>query len=81
MKKQGYNSRMDESLGMRNGRESGMKQSYKDRRDESRGVQKPEVGRASPEGSFMGQYKRVQPIDYGPGNRKGYSPMAWDYHY
>jgi len=35
MKKQGYNSRLDESLGMRNGQNS---QSYKDRRDESKGV-------------------------------------------
>jgi len=38
--KQGYNDRMDESLGMRNGKESGMKQSYKARRDESRGMSK-----------------------------------------
>lgn len=36
--KQGYNGRMDESLGMRNGRESSMKQSYKDRRNESYGM-------------------------------------------
>ncbi len=35
MKKQGYNSRLDESLGMRNGKKS---QSYKDRRDESKGI-------------------------------------------
>jgi len=35
MKKQGYNSRLDESLGARNGKKS---QSYKDRRDESKGV-------------------------------------------
>lgn len=40
MKKQGYNDRLDESLGMRNGKESKMKQSYKDRRDESRGMKK-----------------------------------------
>jgi len=38
MKKQGYNDRLDESLGMRKGKESGKKQSYKDRRDESRGM-------------------------------------------
>jgi len=35
MKKQGYNDRLDESLGMRNGEKS---QSMKDRRDESKGV-------------------------------------------
>lgn len=38
MKRQGYNSRLDESLGMRRGKESSKKQSYKDRRDESRGM-------------------------------------------
>jgi hypothetical protein len=32
---QGYNDRMDESMGMRNGRESTMEQSMKDRRDEA----------------------------------------------
>ena len=37
MKKQGYNDRLDESLGMRNGKKS---QSMKDRRDESKGVLK-----------------------------------------
>ncbi len=37
MKKQGYNSRLDESLGARNGKKS---QSYKDRRDESKGIMK-----------------------------------------
>ena len=36
-KKQGYKAREDESLGMRRGKESGMKQSMKDRRDESYG--------------------------------------------
>tara|TARA_R110000787_G_scaffold178173_2_gene290081 strand:- start:1109 stop:1261 length:153 start_codon:yes stop_codon:yes gene_type:complete len=35
--KQGYNSRLDESLGMRNGKKS---QSYKARRDESKGMMK-----------------------------------------
>jgi hypothetical protein len=35
--KQGYNARMDESLGMRNGSKS---QSMKDRRDESKGMEK-----------------------------------------
>ena len=40
MKKQAYNDRLDESLGMRKGKESTKKQSYKDRRDESRGMKK-----------------------------------------
>ena len=36
-KKQGYNDRLDESLGARNGKKS---QSMKDRRDESKGAEK-----------------------------------------
>jgi len=35
-KKQGANARLDESLGMRRGKESTKSQSYKSRRDESR---------------------------------------------
>tara|TARA_R100000900_G_scaffold144618_1_gene128943 strand:+ start:14006 stop:14830 length:825 start_codon:yes stop_codon:yes gene_type:complete len=34
---QGYDDKLDESLGMTDGKESGKKQSYKDRRDESKG--------------------------------------------
>lgn len=37
---QGYDDKLDESLGMRDGRESGKKQSRKDRRDESAGMEK-----------------------------------------
>lgn len=37
MKKQGYNSRLDESLGAKNGKKS---QSMKSRRDESKGMEK-----------------------------------------
>ena len=40
MKKQSKASKMDESLGMRRGKESGKKQSYKSRRDESKGMKK-----------------------------------------
>lgn len=40
MKKQSKNSRMDESLGMRRGKEADKKQSYKSRRDESKGMKK-----------------------------------------
>ena len=39
-KKQGDNSRLDESLGERRGKESTKTQSYKSRRDESRGASK-----------------------------------------
>jgi hypothetical protein len=41
--KQGYNSRMDESLGARNGKK---KQSLKDRRDESKAMNKKTTGSA-----------------------------------
>ena len=37
---QGYNDRLDESLGNRNGVEPMMMQSFKDRRDESKGMEK-----------------------------------------
>ena len=40
IKKQGANDRLDESLGMRRGKESTNTQSYKSRRDESRGASK-----------------------------------------
>ena len=36
---QGYNARLDESLGMSNGKESTKDQSYKDRRNESKGAE------------------------------------------
>tara|TARA_R100001244_G_scaffold118166_1_gene87960 strand:+ start:407 stop:655 length:249 start_codon:yes stop_codon:yes gene_type:complete len=39
-KKQGPNAKLDESLGMRKGKESGKKQSMKSRRDESKGMAK-----------------------------------------
>ena len=39
-KKQGYNARLDESLGARRGAESTKSQSYKARRDESKGMEK-----------------------------------------
>ena len=39
-KQQGYNARLDESLGMRTGKASGKKQNYKARRDESKGMSK-----------------------------------------
>ena len=42
-KKQGYNDRLDESLGARRGKKS---QSFKDRRDESKGAKKAAGKRA-----------------------------------
>ncbi len=40
MKKQKVKDKMDEKLGMKDGKESSKKQSMKDRRDESRGCKK-----------------------------------------
>ena len=39
-KKQGYDARLDESLGARRGAESTKSQSFKARRDESKGMEK-----------------------------------------
>ena len=44
--KQGYNARLDESLGMRKGKASTKSQSYKSRRDESKGAKKAAGKRA-----------------------------------
>ena len=46
MKNQGYNSRLDESLGARDGAESTKTQSLKARRDESKGAEKAAGNRA-----------------------------------
>ena len=45
-KKQGYNARMDESLGMRRGKAKTKTQSYKSRRDEAKGSNKASGKRA-----------------------------------
>jgi len=47
MKKQSKASRLDESLGMRRGKESTKKQSFKSRRDESKGMKKAMTKRKS----------------------------------
>ncbi len=43
MKKQGPKARLDEKLGMKDGKESAKKQSYKARRDESMAAKKAHV--------------------------------------
>ncbi len=53
--KQGYNSRLDESLGARNGKKT---QSLKDRRDESKGAEKGAGKRAYSSVSTMDKPKR-----------------------
>ena len=44
--RQGYNDKLDESLGSREGKESSKKQNLKARRDESKGVEKSKGKRA-----------------------------------
>ena len=44
--KQGYNDRMDDSLGNRDGKKSSKEQNYKDRRDEAKAMNKAEGKRA-----------------------------------
>jgi hypothetical protein len=44
--KQKYNSRLDESIGRREGAESNFRQSLKSRRDESKGEEKKETDHA-----------------------------------
>ena len=55
-KTQGYNARLDESLGNRKGKESTKQQSKKDRRDESKGMEK---------GSGRRAYSSVSTMDVG----------------
>lgn len=61
MKKQGYNARLDESLGMRRGKESTKKQTMKARRDESKGMEKAKGKRA---------YSAVKTMDKGSRKKK-----------
>ena len=58
VKKQGYNARLDESLGSRNGSKT---QSMKDRRDESKGMEKSMGRRAYSGNKSSGQTKSRKP--------------------
>ena len=91
--KQGYDSRMDESLGMRDGRGSSKKQSYSDRRDESRGMRKSKDRGGAfnlKDGEQANTVKHVSTnsekydmgrIKYETVGSKGYPSQAWDYKY
>ena len=57
--KQGYNSRLDESLGSRNGKKT---QSLKDRRDESKGAEEGDGNRAYSAVSTMGKPKKKRTV-------------------
>ena len=56
-KKQGYNAKLDESLGMRKGAASSKKQSMKSRRDESKGMAK-KVGKKKAYGAVKTMDKK-----------------------
>ena len=87
---QSRNDRLDESLGMRRGKESGKSQSYKDRRDESRGARKSgsmfsvqdnqQAGEVKHVNTNSEQYdmNRIRPYAVGS---KGYPSEAWNYKY
>ena len=66
-KKQGYNARLDESLGMRKGKASSKKQNYKSRRDESKGMEKA-MGRRA--------YASVGTMDKGKKKRGQYGEKS-----
>ena len=59
MKRQGFNDKLDESLGMRRGKESRMRQSMKDRRDESKGMEKAMDRRAYASVGTMDKGRRM----------------------
>lgn len=64
--KQGYNDRLDESLGMRNGPARSMKQDYKARRDESRGMKQYEANMKNERYMPKGMKKKVMGHDKAP---------------
>lgn len=94
--KQGYSDRKDESLGMRNGKESKMSQSYKARRDESYGMSKANKANerympSGMSGKVMGHDKAPKSCgaEVGMGFKevkpfkegRGYPKQAYDYKY
>ena len=90
---QGYNDRMDESLGMREGKGSSKKQSYSNRRDESRGMRKSKDRGGVfnlKDGEQAGYVKYVSTnseqydmgrVRYETVGSKGYPAQAWKYDY
>lgn len=81
--KQGYKDRMDESLGMRRGKESTKKQSYKDRRDESKGMKGVMHHDSKPMkcNAFEAQKDDLGRIKMKPMNDRGYPSEAYSYKY
>ena len=89
--KQGYSDRKDESLGMKDGKESSKSQSYKGRRDESYAMKNNEKYMPkSMSSKVMGHASapKACPVSVGEGLKevkpakqgmKGYSKQAFDY--
>ena len=73
MKKQGYNARLDDSMGAKNGKK---KQSMKSRRDESEGMEKS-MGKRKFAGDKAMKFQRGGPMPAGMANpRAGVSGVA-----
>lgn len=90
---QGMNDRLDESLGMKRGKESSKSQSYKSRRDESRGMRKSKDrggvfnlkdGTQASDVKYVStnseQYDMGR-VKYESVGSKGYPAEAWNYEY
>lgn len=83
--KQGYADRKDESLGMKDGKESMKSQSYKSRRDESYGMK--DMGVMGHEkkpkkcDAFAAQKRDLSRVQKMPMNHRGYPEQAYGYEY
>lgn len=81
--KQGYSDRKDESLGMKNGKESGKMQSYKSRRDESYGMKGVMGHEKNPSkcDAFAAQKKDLGRVQKRGMDHKGNPDKAFGYNY
>jgi hypothetical protein len=80
--KQGYNDRLDESMGMRNGPEKMKEQSYKSRRNESRGMcdlgHEKKPGKINP---LAAQNEDLSRLHIKKQDMRGNPKEAWNYKY
>lgn len=82
---QGYSDRMDESLGMRDGKASSKKQDYKSRRDESYGMKNMGVMGHDKKpmqcNAFAAQKKDLSRLQREPMEYRGTPEQAFKYKY
>jgi hypothetical protein len=82
---QGYSDRKDESLGMRDGKESGKSQSYKSRRDESYGMKGKKIMGHEKNPSkcnvFSSQRRDLGRVQERPRTMRGNPEQAYGYKY